>query len=378
MARPCPQLRGQGSPTRGELSLPGPGRRGSGNRVVGATRAITAPTTFSRHDYAAQVLGDGATLYWPVGDPSGGFRDRAGSNDSISVGGVEAETPGVIAGDSVRLGAATNPRIYARGTEFARTEVSKSVWFKTTDGAGRILGFDDNPSEGSGHRDRQIYLSDGGRINFGFACNGGRAVTRAARYNDDGWHQVVATLPGSTTELYVDRTRVGRGADIAEPEVYIGQWRLGWDSMSGWPIANEPAYAGELDEMSIFPAALTADQVQQHYVAAGGVSEGTGTGVARLSGTDRFGTAAVIAQSYPPGLDTVYVASGLNFPDALAGAALAGKNNAPVLLVKPDEIPEQSTTALDTLNPKRIVILGGTSAVNDHQGPTGQLRGYTR
>ena len=59
------------------------------------------------------------------------------------------------------------------------------------------------------------------------------------------------------------------------------------------------------------------------------------------------------------------MASGQNFPDALAGAALAGSKNAPVLLVRSNGIPGATASALTQLQPKKIVILGGTVSVND-------------
>src|SRR5690606_7815624 len=49
--------------------------------------------------------------------------------------------------------------------------------------------------------------------------------------------------------------------------------------------------------------------------------------VSRLKGTDRFDTSAAIASEYPAGQDVVYLASGLRFADALAGAALAAKHD---------------------------------------------------
>ena len=57
--------------------------------------------------------------------------------------------------------------------------------------------------------------------------------------------------------------------------------------------------------------------------------------VTRQSGPDRFGTAADISsKNYSPGVGVVYVANGMNFPDALAGAPVAGKDRGPVLLVQ--------------------------------------------
>jgi putative cell wall-binding protein len=87
--------------------------------------------------------------------------------------------------------------------------------------------------------------------------------------------------------------------------------------------------------------------------------------VVRLSGMDRYATAAAIsAANYAPGVGVVYIATGLNFPDALAGAPAAGLNGAPVLLVKYDSIPAATAAELARLRPARIVILGGAGVVS--------------
>jgi len=60
----------------------------------------------------------------------------------------------------------------------------------------------------------------------------------------------------------------------------------------------------------------------------------------------------------------VLIATGFNFPDALAGNYLAGQDNAPILLVnKTDPVPSATLTALQALKAKNVVILGGTDAV---------------
>ncbi len=338
----------------------------SGNRVFGATREITTPNQFTRSAFRAQVLGDQPSLYWPLDDTSGSFQDRAGSNKGVPIGEVTTQTPGATPdGTAIRLGAATRPLVYARGTEYAPRQMSASVWIKTGAASGRILGFSDNRSGSSGHQDRQIYLSNEGRLSFGVFSQGPKTVTSDKAYNDNEWHQVVATLSGQTAELYVDGVRVGRRTDINDPDVFIGQWRLGWDRTYGWPNATHPPYTGDLDEVAIFPRALSPDQIRQQHDVGRGIT-GEPAGVDRLAGTNRFSTAADVATEtgYPTGLDTVYIASGLDFPDALAGAALAGKNDAPILLVRPDRIPTATDRALSSLRPKRIVVLGGTGAVN--------------
>jgi putative cell wall-binding protein len=108
--------------------------------------------------------------------------------------------------------------------------------------------------------------------------------------------------------------------------------------------------------------------------SAGVVSDGvaaalnayTAGGVSRLAGSDRFSTAAVISyNTFAPGVPVAYVATGLNFPDALAGAAAAGSQGSPILLVMPDSIPAATAAELARLQPGRIVVLGSAGVVSD-------------
>lgn len=60
-----------------------------------------------------------------------------------------------------------------------------------------------------------------------------------------------------------------------------------------------------------------------------------GTKIQRFGGADRYDTAIQIANEFAPGPVNIYVSSGLNFPDALAGSVLAAKNGGPIILVNP-------------------------------------------
>lgn len=85
----------------------------------------------------------------------------------------------------------------------------------------------------------------------------------------------------------------------------------------------------------------------------------------RIAGGDRYETAARIsASTFAPGLPLVYVASGTSFPDALAGAAAAAAQGAPVLLTAQNDLPGSTIAELRRLQPARIVVLGGEAAVS--------------
>jgi len=86
----------------------------------------------------------------------------------------------------------------------------------------------------------------------------------------------------------------------------------------------------------------------------------------RVAGSDRYATAAALsASAFPAGASRVFVATGADFPDALAGGAAAGRLSSPVLLVRQDEIPPSTAAELDRLNPTEIVVLGGSSVVSE-------------
>lgn len=98
--------------------------------------------------------------------------------------------------------------------------------------------------------------------------------------------------------------------------------------------------------------------------------EGYGTidrpAVDRTLGHTRFATASELAvEQFPNGVDTVYVANGYMFPDALAGGALAGSQEVPVLLTREGDLPGATRMALQQLRPEQIVVLGGSAVVSD-------------
>jgi putative cell wall-binding protein/Ca2+-binding RTX toxin-like protein len=91
-----------------------------------------------------------------------------------------------------------------------------------------------------------------------------------------------------------------------------------------------------------------------------------GMTVSRIAGGDRFETAALISRALQPTAgqaDRVYVATGMNFPDALVGAAVAARDGDPVLLTGPT-LPDVTRAELLRLDPSEVVILGATPAVS--------------
>ncbi len=85
----------------------------------------------------------------------------------------------------------------------------------------------------------------------------------------------------------------------------------------------------------------------------------------RLAGATRFDTAAVIARAtVPAGASEAIVASGRNFPDALAANYLAGVRGAPILLSEPGDVPPATMSALADLGVQRVTLVGGGAVLS--------------
>ncbi|GAC1540197.1 MAG: hypothetical protein NVS3B12_26930 [Acidimicrobiales bacterium] len=125
--------------------------------------------------------------------------------------------------------------------------------------------------------------------------------------------------------------------------------------------------------------ATTAAGLGIALAVAGGTAAGATTTVTtqRIAGADRYETAAKLATTSFGQRPSVILASGLNYPDALAAAYLAGHNATPVLLTDPANLSSAALGALQTLNPQAVQIIGGTAAVSDNVANQVRSNGYT-
>ena len=85
----------------------------------------------------------------------------------------------------------------------------------------------------------------------------------------------------------------------------------------------------------------------------------------RIGGSDRYETAKLIAEEFFKNSDEAFVASGENFPDALAVSYYAARKNAPMILVQKDSLPNSTKEYLEGNNVEKVVVIGGPLAVSD-------------
>ncbi|MFB2585259.1 cell wall-binding repeat-containing protein [Herbiconiux liukaitaii] len=86
----------------------------------------------------------------------------------------------------------------------------------------------------------------------------------------------------------------------------------------------------------------------------------------RIGGADRYEVAVNASEEgFPEGAETVYLASGEVFPDALSAAPAAANADGPILLTSGQSVPASVRAEIERLDPTNIVIVGGTATVSN-------------
>lgn len=198
----------------------------------------------------------------------------------------------------------------------------------------------------------------------------------------------------SGVDRYATAAAISRATFVPHvPYLFVATARSFPDALAGGALAAQLGSPLLLVSTSSIPA-VTLNEVERlkpiHIYVLGGpaaISEAVlqqlrsyddpidGRTV-RLAGADRYATAAAISRAaFEPRVETAFIATGANFPDALAGAPAAGALPGPLLLVTATSIPSSTATELGRLEPQRIVILGGTAVVSSNVAA--QLDVYT-
>jgi hypothetical protein len=241
---------------------------GTNTSALSPNASATVPA--SAEAYPAQVLADGATLYWRYDAASGSYNaDTSPSDDSgVSVGGPTHGVTGVLPGSSKAYTYnGTSQFTYSDRQHPQPTSYSIETWFRTTTtSGGMIMGFGNLPTQTSTLYDKHVYMTDSGQLIFGVYTGSTQTVTYPTPLNDGQWHQVVATQGAGGIKLYVDGVLRASKPFVTQNEAYPGYWKVGGDNLNGWPsVPSSMYFAGTIDESAVYPSVLTAAQIANHY-----------------------------------------------------------------------------------------------------------------
>jgi PKD repeat protein len=264
-----------------------------GNLATSPTTSVTTPGsgTLSDSTYSKQVLTDGATGYWRFDDAATssttyrtGATDFAGSQDLTLGSGVATTASGAV-GPGVSTSGSTSASAATATPAPAPQTFSAEAWFNSTStSGGQVIGYGNTATtllsgatvfDKSSLHDRQVYLTPSGQLMFYVNPGSAKSISSPKSYNDGKWHQVVASLSSTSgMVLYVDGAKVASWSTVKSAQDYRGYWRIAGDNPAKLPGggAGTGYLKGAVDEVSVYPTALSTTQVADHYKDATGTA----------------------------------------------------------------------------------------------------------
>ena len=249
-----------------------------------ASSSVAAATTSA--SYPTAVRASNASLYWRLDDTvapiaadysTGAAAPGEYYLPTFGVAGATSDGDTAAGFTGVQDQYGQGPVVYSAG-QFGPggtpigSAYSLEAWFSTTSTTGgEIIGFGDKPTALSANHDKQLYLDNGGHVVFTVktASSSNISLRYAGQaYNDGQFHHVVATVSSTGMALYVDGVQVVSNSNNSAKRSYTGYWRVGGDNLAG--MGNAPSdnyFTGTIDEVAVYPTALTASQVAAHFAA---------------------------------------------------------------------------------------------------------------
>lgn len=87
--------------------------------------------------------------------------------------------------------------------------------------------------------------------------------------------------------------------------------------------------------------------------------------IKRFAGVVREDTSRLVNTDFFSTASSAFIATSANFPDALTGSVLAGKNKAPLYLVPGTCVPADTLTSMASQGVSTVTTIGGTAVVTD-------------
>jgi len=301
----------------------------------------SAPSTASTPSggastYASTIIGDGPAAYYRLGDPSGTLAADSSGNGRL----------GSYAGGSLGLRGAlvTDPDTSAHsvisapssGLPVGNASRSVEAWINTTAAnAGQgIVGYGWNPSY-SYHETFQVVLAGNNQIQL---VDGGddRYFNAPYALNDGTWHHIIVTYDGILATAYVDGQTLG-GQALSSLNTVLDTNGLVM-GQAFWCCGGGTFY-GALDEVAIYPGALTFAQITNHFSSSGNSRPTAPTGVSATAGLNQVTvtwTAATASSGAPV---NGYIVSAYNGTQAANSLGVSGSTTSATITGMQASVP---------------------------------------
>lgn len=225
----------------------------TGNTTIQAVK-IKMNGMFSKSAYSGVVAASGPSNYWQLNETSGLVaKDLIGGVNGTISGGVTLNQPGAIVGNTAMTFDGVTGKIATTPVTLPVT-VTLEGWIKTSAGGYQTVV-----------SNRAVGV-DVGTISLGIDTGGAMAVSDhvtshiGVRYVNDGvWHHLMAVLTGTQLSMYVDgvldKAIAFNHATSTQPAAIAVDNRFA------------SAFNGTIDDVSIYPRALSPTEISAHYAA---------------------------------------------------------------------------------------------------------------
>jgi len=244
---------------------------------VGTTPSPAASLTVivpPANSYPAVVMADGPVAFWRLGEASGETAlDYAGGFNGMYLNGFTLRQPGALKDDpdtAAGFDGATAKVEVPHTAALNGAHYTVECWAKVTGGAGShrspLTSRADSPQRG------YIFYAtpdDTWQHWTGQGTSAGWDIIAGPAVVYDAWTYLVATYDGTTRRFFVDGNEVGTSTNPFAPNndrpLRIGAGAT--DNPDGlfW-------FYGDVDEVAVYPTALTRERIALHYAAAFGAS----------------------------------------------------------------------------------------------------------
>ena len=271
---------------------------GTATTAASTSTSVTYRTT-PPDSYAGAVAALDPTFHWDMAGTGTGVNDASGNGRGGQLIAGASRGPGALSGNGGADLDGSSGYVTSNDLQALSPSFTQSLWVRgTTIAGGSLMAVTDARTGDGTYSDRALTMDNNGNIVFSvhqearegspdpFGPRLNNVRLQGPIYNDGRWHHVVATWDDTTgtAALYIDGflngTYVGTAGGLTE-----GYYRVGYTDLAReqavfgrnyydltWP--GSEYFDGGVDEVAVFPTALTQAQVQELFAA--GVNDGTG------------------------------------------------------------------------------------------------------
>jgi hypothetical protein len=226
--------------------------------------AVSAGAATPTASYRQVVLNASPASYWRLGETSGtSAADETGANPG-TYNNVLLGAPGALACDSNTSASFDGVQSYTRVPDSPSLDMTSAVtvefWAKRRTITSTYQVLVGKPGNGvSKFENYAVWLAPSGRYTAYFGNGSTSVAVTTQAITDTNWHHVVATDNGSTVRIYLDGVLKETAATTLQLTANTQPLNLGRTN------DNQYFFNGWLDEVAVYPTALSATTVQSHY-----------------------------------------------------------------------------------------------------------------